>query len=133
MAKELRKSLPEVFRCFQVFPGAQKTSKKNETAANAYGDGFGAASRADFSENRRDVEFGGVLGDGQPRGDFLIRQSAREYLQHLAFAWRKRLGSQGSLGRLERRLPRIHHAGRHPAHLQHCHWTESRTALLHFH
>ena len=47
---------------------------------------FGSARGAEFPHDGGNMEFGGMLGNGQPRCNFLISQSAREHLQYFAFS-----------------------------------------------
>ena len=60
--------------------------------------GLSARGGTKLAKNGGDVEFGGVVGDGEPRGDFLVSKSGGEHLEDFAFALGERLGKQGDLG-----------------------------------
>src|SRR5215467_10998122 len=64
--------------------------EEDEAAADAESDSFRAAGGAELAEDRRDMKFDGVLGDGELGGDFLIAQSTSEHLKNFAFARGKR-------------------------------------------
>jgi hypothetical protein len=46
--------------------------EQDEAAADAEGDGFGAGGGAEFAEDGGDVKFGGVVGNVEAGGDFLV-------------------------------------------------------------
>ena len=58
----------------------------NQPMADAEGNSFGAAARAELAHDRGDVELNGMLGNPQARSDLLIAQARREELQNLQFA-----------------------------------------------
>src|SRR5215468_4667500 len=61
--------------------GADETrSQQDQPTADAQGHRFGAAFRAQLSEDRRDVKLDSVLGDRQPRSNLLVTQTSREHL-----------------------------------------------------
>lgn len=59
--------------------------------------GFGARGGAKFAKNRSDVEFGGVVGDDEPRGDFLVSKSRGKQLEDFAFAFGERFDKRRDL------------------------------------
>ncbi len=66
-------------------------SEEDEAAADAEGYGFGAGGGAEFAEDGGYVEFGGVVGDLEACGDFLVGQAASQHLQNFALAAGERL------------------------------------------
>jgi hypothetical protein len=62
------------------------TSEKDQAAANAEGNGFGAAGGAELAEDGGDVKLDGVLRDVQLCGDFLVAKATGEHLENFALA-----------------------------------------------
>src|SRR6266446_8013742 len=65
--------------------------EEDKAAADAEGYGFGAGGGAEFAEDGGYVEFGGVVGDLEACGDFLVGQAASQHLQNFALAAGERL------------------------------------------
>ena len=63
----------------------------HETSPNPDGNRFRAARSAELSQDLRDVELRGVVGDTQPSGDLLVPEPVREHFQNLMFARRQAL------------------------------------------
>ena len=60
--------VPIIFRGERAVVG----SEKDEAATDAEGYGFGAGGRAELAEDGGYVELGGVVGDVEAGGDFLV-------------------------------------------------------------
>src|SRR6266478_8197142 len=69
--------------------------EQDKAAADAEGYGFGAGGGAEFAEDRGYVELGGVVGDVEAGGDFLVGEAGGEHLQDFAFAAGEGLGEFG--------------------------------------
>ena len=67
------------------------TLQQNKTRPHADRHRLGAARGVHLLQDRRDVEFGGVIGDVQLAGDLFIGQAIGEQTQHLDLAGRQRL------------------------------------------
>jgi hypothetical protein len=63
-------------------------SEKDQTTADAKSDGFGAACGSELAEDRCDVKFDGVVGNAQPRGDFLVAEACCQHPKNLPFTAR---------------------------------------------
>jgi hypothetical protein len=62
--------------------------KEDEAAADAEGYGFGASGGTEFAKDGSYVEFGGVIGDVEAGGDFLVGEAGSQHLQDFALAAR---------------------------------------------
>src|SRR6266849_634084 len=60
--------------------------EEDEAAADAEGYGFGARGGAEFAEDGGYVEFGGVVGDVEAGGDFLVGEAGGQHLRDFALA-----------------------------------------------
>jgi hypothetical protein len=62
---------------------ARPTLNRNESPLNAACNGLRAGGCLQFAQYGCDVEFGGVIADAEPVGDFLVCQTLREHAEHL--------------------------------------------------
>ena len=62
--------------------------EQNQAAADARGDSFGAGGSAKFAKDGADVKFGGVIGNVELKGDFLVAEAGGEHLEDFFFALR---------------------------------------------
>ena len=59
--------------------------------------GLRASGGTKFAKDGGDVEFGGVVGDDETRGDFLVSKSGGEHLEYFPFALGERLDKRDNL------------------------------------
>src|SRR5712664_836551 len=92
-----RGSTTSCFLPSQTLPEDEGAARleEDEAAADAEGYGFGAGGGAEFAEDGGYVELGGVVGDVEAGGDFLVGQAGGEHLQDFALAAGEGLGEFG--------------------------------------
>src|SRR5258707_9667277 len=93
-----RRSTKSCFLPSQTLPEDEGAARleEDEAAADAEGYGFGAGGGAKFAEDGGYVELGGVVGDLEACGDFLVGQAASQHLQNFALAAGERGGGCGA-------------------------------------
>jgi len=66
----------------------QSASEKDHAEPSGMRDGAGAADCVELVDERADVKLGGMDGDAEPAGNYLVRRALGEQSQYLEFAGR---------------------------------------------